>query len=309
MAKCSFCDEQTSMPFKCKFCEQSFCSKHRLPENHDCQGLENYKQQSREEGKVGYDVIRKDKQTDSNVAGRARSTGAIIGKVTRALPSPLFGGRKRDLPVTYILLGIMFAIFLAQLTFSQFSSYFVLAPEQVLTRPWTLITSMFLHASPMHLLVNAIVLFSFGTEVERILGDAKFLMLVFGAGIASALGFTLSGILFNMGSAVGISGALFGIVAFLAVIRPEVRVLAFFIIPLKIRTAVAFFGALDTVNLVMQFLGIPGVYSILLGIEVASAGHLAGLVTGLIYGYHVKDRYGHRRPQNLMGMYRQFGRV
>jgi len=31
--------EAISMPFKCRRCGGSFCSKHRLPENHDCAGL------------------------------------------------------------------------------------------------------------------------------------------------------------------------------------------------------------------------------------------------------------------------------
>jgi hypothetical protein len=36
------------MPFKCKFCNEQFCGDHRLPENHECVGLETFK---RERGK------------------------------------------------------------------------------------------------------------------------------------------------------------------------------------------------------------------------------------------------------------------
>jgi hypothetical protein len=35
------------MPFKCKFCGERFCGEHRLPENHDCAGLENFKKERR----------------------------------------------------------------------------------------------------------------------------------------------------------------------------------------------------------------------------------------------------------------------
>jgi len=43
--KCSFCGKKIDslLPFKCKFCGKYFCSKHRLPEAHNCKGLERYK--------------------------------------------------------------------------------------------------------------------------------------------------------------------------------------------------------------------------------------------------------------------------
>ena len=42
--KCDFCGEETGvMPFRCKFCGGKFCAEHRLPENHKCAGLEDYK--------------------------------------------------------------------------------------------------------------------------------------------------------------------------------------------------------------------------------------------------------------------------
>ena len=41
--KCYFCEEEiTELPFKCKFCQEFFCSKHRLPEKHDCEELKSY---------------------------------------------------------------------------------------------------------------------------------------------------------------------------------------------------------------------------------------------------------------------------
>ena len=38
MKNCSFlgCEEEETLPFKCKLCGQAFCAKHRLPEQHDC---------------------------------------------------------------------------------------------------------------------------------------------------------------------------------------------------------------------------------------------------------------------------------
>lgn len=43
--KCSFCHKKLDeFPFTCKFCGNEFCSDHRLPENHECAGLEKYKE-------------------------------------------------------------------------------------------------------------------------------------------------------------------------------------------------------------------------------------------------------------------------
>lgn len=42
MANCNYCEKKVSLPFRCKFCSKEFCSEHRLPENHDCKGLEEY---------------------------------------------------------------------------------------------------------------------------------------------------------------------------------------------------------------------------------------------------------------------------
>jgi len=34
--KCACCGDMTDMPFKCNYCVASFCSEHRLPEDHRC---------------------------------------------------------------------------------------------------------------------------------------------------------------------------------------------------------------------------------------------------------------------------------
>lgn len=39
--ECAICSTEVDMPFQCKYCKGPFCTDHRLPENHDCIGLEN----------------------------------------------------------------------------------------------------------------------------------------------------------------------------------------------------------------------------------------------------------------------------
>ncbi len=38
--KCEICGREVSLPFRCQYCGSSFCSEHRLPENHQCPQIE-----------------------------------------------------------------------------------------------------------------------------------------------------------------------------------------------------------------------------------------------------------------------------
>jgi Zn-dependent protease len=47
---CQVCTTETLMPFRCPFCGGQFCSTHRLPENHKCQGISSASTQTQVEG-------------------------------------------------------------------------------------------------------------------------------------------------------------------------------------------------------------------------------------------------------------------
>ncbi len=40
MAKCDVCGRSESMPYQCGHCGGTYCGEHRLPEAHDCPGLD-----------------------------------------------------------------------------------------------------------------------------------------------------------------------------------------------------------------------------------------------------------------------------
>jgi len=97
----------------------------------------------------------------------------------------------RTLPVTLTLLLACVAVFLYELTlnegdeFRRFLVRYALIPRLLLgdpvdttgfdplPAPLTLLTSLFVHADTAHLVVNMIVLISFGAIVERTLGSWK----------------------------------------------------------------------------------------------------------------------------------------
>ena len=57
---CDYCGsdfKDSLMPFKCRRCGGSFCNDHRLPENHECVGLENVNKVPLNETKVSFKDI------------------------------------------------------------------------------------------------------------------------------------------------------------------------------------------------------------------------------------------------------------
>ena len=94
-----------------------------------------------------------------------------------------------------------------------------------------ILTSMFLHASWLHLIGNMWVLFIFGDNIEDYLGHFKYLLFYLLSGIAAAL----LHIAFNSHSSipsVGASGAIAGVMGAYFVLYPRAKVLT--IVPLII---------------------------------------------------------------------------
>jgi len=96
MARCSYCGTEEMMPFRCKFCGQPHCADHRLPENHGCLGLVEYKEKRMTSPeKWGYEPFREDRKRAP--AGRVRKR-PILDRMRVFL--------SRQKPI-YILLGFI----------------------------------------------------------------------------------------------------------------------------------------------------------------------------------------------------------
>ena len=95
-----------------------------------------------------------------------------------------------------------------------------LARDEVLAGDWSrLVSAMFLHGGPDHLIGNMIVLYIVGIGCEHALGAAQtaFVYLV------SGLGGSLLSVAMSPGPSVGASGAIFGVAAALVVILIRYR--------------------------------------------------------------------------------------
>jgi membrane associated rhomboid family serine protease len=143
---------------------------------------------------------------------------------------------------------------------------------------WQLVTYMFLHGSPFHLLFNMLALWMFGGELERVWGVRYFLKFYFvtgvGAGILtvlfSLLPFDVARDLYGS-NVIGASGAIYGLLLAFGLYFPD-RLILLVIFPVQAKIAVLIMGAV-------------AFYSSVSGINggVASATHLGGLLVGYIY--------------------------
>jgi membrane associated rhomboid family serine protease len=112
--------------------------------------------------------------------------------------------------------------------------------------PEGVVTSMFLHASWLHILGNMLFLFIFGNNVEDVMGRLRFLVFYFAAGFAAALAqawVTLQWAGPHAASIpnVGASGAIAGVLGAYFVLLPHARVVTLLFGFLPWRLSAAFF--------------------------------------------------------------------
>ena len=161
---------------------------------------------------------------------------------------------------------------------SIYGNAFQFDPHFLFTRPWTLITYIFLHIGLWHLFFNMLVLYFFGTALESRAGNKQLLAIFFTAGILSAIGYTfLSGPIFNIapGPMVGASGAIYGVFAALTMLEPEHRVYVYFI-PMRLKHALVLFALFDFLMVGSSDM-------------IAHTAHLCGLFVGLYMGLRMKN--------------------
>ncbi len=148
--------------------------------------------------------------------------------------------------------------------------------------PLTLLTSMFMHGSVMHIFGNMLYLWIFGNNVEDLMGRVKFIVFYLACGVAAGFAHILS----NPGSTtptVGASGAVAGVLGAYLVTYPRARVLTAVVIPFFIRLIEVPASLLLLLWFVMQSL--QGFLS--LGAREVTGGvawfaHIGGFVAGML---------------------------
>ncbi len=162
--------------------------------------------------------------------------------------------------------------------------WFALIPEAIMhhipPRIWQPFTYIFLHGGLWHLLINMLMLWMFGRELELVWGKRRFLNYFIlcgaGAGIIEVIVKTIPvffGAAPSLVPTIGASGAIFGILMANAVLFPDRRI---WLIPLPItipmRPYVAVMGAIE-------FFSTIGAG----GDNVSHICHLGGMLVGYVY--------------------------
>ena len=153
---------------------------------------------------------------------------------------------------------------------------------QVLFKPWTLITHLFVHSGLMHILFNMMTLYFTYQLFNQRFDDKRFLNVYFVSGFAGALMFLLSVNLFPLFSenthsysAVGASAAVMGVLIAICTYRPQDEVMLFGAFRLKLQWMALIFVLLDLI-------------SIRSGNEGGHLAHLGGAMFGFFWAMNMK---------------------
>jgi membrane associated rhomboid family serine protease len=155
-----------------------------------------------------------------------------------------------------------------------------LAPTIPLPFWSTLLTSMFLHGGWMHLLGNMLYLWVFGDNLEKVMGNARFLLFYLVCGVAAGFAHILTSGASNVAT-VGASGAISGVLGGYLVLFPRNRVRVLTRGGVVALPAIAVLG----MWIVIQF--INGIGSLAVTSETGGGGvaymaHIGGFLAGVV---------------------------
>lgn len=172
----------------------------------------------------------------------------------------------------------------------------MLQPALLASRPWTIVSYMFLHAGFMHLALNMLWLYICGPRLEARLGGRQFVLLYLVSGVVGGLlSFTTP-----HARIVGASGAVFGVLFGCARYWPRDRIYLFGVLPIEMMTLVVI------MTLLALFGGFTGARD-----GVAHFAHLGGFLGGYLYlkWWEVRSPAAHFRKRAATANKRSSGEV
>jgi membrane associated rhomboid family serine protease len=226
------------------------------------------------------------------------------GSTTRIKPRPVLRAPgaalgSGDAPVTKVLIGINLAVYLITVVQgfglnspggSLFNRFILVGSNSGLPlfarsgdlahdhEWWRLFTSMFLHASILHIAFNMFALYVIGTQVEQYLGRSRYIGLYLVSGLAGGAGAVVQA---PYQPVVGASGAIFGILGAMLIIEWQ----------LTGRLA-GNAMTLIVINLLISF-AIPGI---------SWGGHIGGLIGGILITLAYAHWRGGRAQYGQLGL-------
>jgi len=145
-------------------------------------------------------------------------------------------------------------------------------PGAIASRPWGVVSYLFVHSGIIHLATNMLGLYLFGTAVESRMGSRAFALYYLYCGIGAAVFSLLLSLVIPQSPIIGASGAVLGIAVAFAMYWPDAEILVFPIpLPIKARTLVIVLAVMDLVA--ARFF--PG--------GTAHEAHLGGMLAGWLF--------------------------
>ncbi len=146
---------------------------------------------------------------------------------------------------------------------------------------WQFGTYLFMHGHPLHLLLNMLILWYFGAEIELRMGSWRFIRFYFACGVGAGIFNYGINIIFSdplklSHPIIGASGAIFGILAAYAIFFGNRYFLVFFLFPMKAKYFVLIIAGIE----------------LIMGVEsnahdnVAHFAHIGGMIVGALYVYY-----------------------
>lgn len=196
--------------------------------------------------------------------------------------------------ITYLLILLCSLVsipgFLNSLHPKDIANHFDLIPEFASRLGRTaLFTSFFVHANIFHWLSNMYFLFTFGDNVEDMLGKVRFLLLL----ILSSVGAYLAYGIFDPGhdfSWMGISGMISGLIFFYASAFPKARLALLIgrrlgrLVWMNVRIYALFWIVIQVLGVSLKIEGFNSAFF---------AGHLGGAAAGLLFWFATRNEFSH----------------
>ena len=140
------------------------------------------------------------------------------------------------------------------------------------TQPWRWITYQYVHGSGSHLFFNMLTAYFFVPVLEGMWGWKKTLAFYTAGGVAAGVTFGVMSLFYPTGGLIGASGSLLSILGAVAVIAPDMRVLAMMVIPMTMRVMAILFAVLYLFTIVGDR-------------NMSDAAHLGGMAFGAAFVY------------------------
>ncbi len=190
--------------------------------------------------------------------------------------------RKKKFNYYFLKLSIVcVVVFIMQVFIKGFTESFVLNNKALNGEVWRFVTAIFLHGSLIHLIYNLFALLFFGVLLERLIGSKKFFLVFFGSGIIANI---VSVNFYN--SSLGASGAVYGIIGCLAILKPFMMVWAFGLVMPMFAAAI--------------FWTLGGIIGLFVPSDTGHIAHLSGIGIGFLVGLFMRkivNKNKKRKPE------------